>query len=249
MYSLIGSVVPCTFSRVDSNDPEREDNTPNAKDDSQAAENNIQEDGDHTQEAEENTQDAEEDTGGNEADTVEITPSSEAQQNIGNKDDKVGDDTSKENTPGTENIAPETNGKTDETEANFAETGTTEQSGEPNEFEATRRNTGRELSAIFCFHATSVLLGAVAFTVMQYTSTDFLASCAKVKEASRIDLTKAVYIGGPLAFLASVVFRILHSRLGPWRIINKQPSCCTVCPPLLETEIEHFKVKLPNAIK
>ena len=111
------------------------------------------------------------------------------------------------------------------------------------------RNAGRELSAIFCFHAASLLLGAAAFTAMRSTSTDFQVSCAKVKEASRIDLTNAVYIGGPVAFLASIVFRILHRHLGPWRIINKQPTCAAVFPPVLETEIEHFRVKLPNAMK
>ena len=105
-----------------------------------------------------------------------------AQQNTGNTDEKAGDDTSKENTP--VDIAPQTKVNT--------ETGNTGQSEEVNEFDARRRNAGRELSAIFCFHAASVLLGAVAFTVMQLTSSDFQVSCAKVKEASRIDLTNAI---------------------------------------------------------
>ena len=220
MYSLIGSVVPCTFSRVDNNDPEREDDWPNNKEDTQEAENNVQADEEHTQKA-------------------------EAQQNTRLKDEEIGVNTFKENTSGTEPITLDTNSQIDETETNFAETGNIEKP----ELKATRRNAGRELSAIFCFHAASVVLGAVAFAFMQYTSTDFLASCAKVKEASRVDLTKAVYIGGPAAFLASVLFRILHRRLGPWRVINKLPSCGAVCPPVLETKIEHFKVKLPNAVK
>ena len=98
----------------------------------------------------------------------------------------------------------------------------------------TEKSTSKELVALFIFHAVSVILGAASFAFLHETSTEFVASEIKVKEASRIDLMLAVYIGCPAALLASIVFRAIHSKLGPWRAISKQPSTCrTFCPPVL----------------
>ena len=107
--------------------------------------------------------------------------------------------------------------------------------------------TSKELVALFIFHAVSVILGAASFAFLHETSTEFVASEIKVKEASRIDLMLAVYIGCPAALLASIAFRAIHSKLGPWRAISKQPSTCrTFCPPALMSREEQIKLSLTD---
>ena len=115
----------------------------------------------------------------------------------------------------------------------------------PYELNVTKRSTSKELVALFILHAVSVILGAASFAFLHETSTDFVTSEIKVKEASRIDLMLAVYIGSPAALLASIVFRAIHSKLGPWRAISKQPPTCrTFCPPALESREEQIKLTL-----
>ena len=115
------------------------------------------------------------------------------------------------------------------------------------EVNVTRRSTSKELVALFILHAVSVILGAASFAFLHETSTEFVTSEIKVKEASRIDLMLAVYIGSPAALLASFAFRAIHSKLGPWRAINKQtPTCQTFCPPALESREEQIKFTLAD---
>ena len=115
------------------------------------------------------------------------------------------------------------------------------------ELNVTRRSTSKELVALFIIHAVSVILGAALFAFLHETSTEFVTSEIKVKEASRIDLMLAVYIGSPAALLASFAFRAIHSKLGPWRAINKQPPTCqTFCPPALESREEQIKFTLAD---
>ena len=117
----------------------------------------------------------------------------------------------------------------------------------PYELNVTKRSTSKELVALFILHAVSVILGAASFAFLHETSTEFVTSEIKVKEASRIDLMLAVYIGCPAALLASIVFRAIHSKLGPWRAISKQPSTCqTFCPPALESREEQIKLFLSD---
>ena len=97
---------------------------------------------------------------------------------------------------------------------------TGEQTGEPNVFVMKRRSTSKELLALVILHAVSVFLGAAYFFFLHETSTQFFQSEIKVKDASRIDLMLAVCIGCPAALLASIVFRAIHNKLGPWRAID-----------------------------
>ena len=121
---------------------------------------------------------------------------------------------------------------------------------EPYELYVTRRNNSKELVALFVLHAVSVILGAASFAYLHETSTEFVTSRIKVKEASRIDLMLAVYIGSPVALLASFAFRAIHSKLGPWKEINKQhPTCQTFCPPALESREEQIKFTLADGEK
>ena len=100
---------------------------------------------------------------------------------------------------------------------------------------------------MFVLHTVSVILGAASFAYLHETSTEFVTSKIKVKEASRIDLMLAVYIGSPAALLASFAFRAIHSKLGPWRAIKKQPPTCqTFCPPALESREEQIKFTLAD---
>ena len=106
----------------------------------------------------------------------------------------------------------------------------------PYELNVTRRSTSKELVALFILHAVSVILGAASFAFLHETSTEFVTSKIKVKDASSINLMLAVYIGCPAALLASILFRMIHSKLGPWRAIYKQPPTCgTFCPPDLKS--------------
>ena len=117
----------------------------------------------------------------------------------------------------------------------------------PYEVNVTEKSTSKELVALFIFHAVSVILGAASFAFLHETSTEFVHYEMKVKEASRIDLMLAVYIGCPAALLASIVFRAIHSKLGPWRAIKKQPSTCrTFCPPALMSREEQIKLSLSD---
>lgn len=117
----------------------------------------------------------------------------------------------------------------------------------PCTFKMTRRSTSKELVALLILHAVSVILGAMSFAYLHETSTEFVTSEIKVKEASRVDLMLAVYIGCPAALVASIVFRAIHSKLGPWRAINKQPPICqTFCPPALESGEEQIKFTLSD---
>ena len=117
----------------------------------------------------------------------------------------------------------------------------------PYEVNVTEKSTSKELVALFIFHAVSVILGAASFAFLHETSTEFVNYEIKVKKASRIDLMLAVYIGCPAALLASIVFRAIHSKLGPWRAISKQPSTCrTFCPPALMSREEQIKLSLSD---
>ena len=116
---------------------------------------------------------------------------------------------------------------------------------EPYELNVTRRSTSKELVALFILHAVSVVLGAASFAFLHETSTEFVTSEIKVKEASRIDLMLAVYIGSPVALLASIAFRAIHSKLGPWKALSKQaPTCRTFCSPSLRSREEEIKFTL-----
>ena len=117
----------------------------------------------------------------------------------------------------------------------------------PYEVNVTEKSTSKELVALFIFHAVSVILGAASFAFLHETSTEFVNYEIKVKKASRIDLMLAVYIGCPAALLASIAFRAIHSKLGPWRAISKQPSTCrTFCPPALMSREEQIKLSLTD---
>merc|ERR1712037_1061757 len=138
-----------------------------------------------------------------------------------------------------------------ETDAGLDEPNSCDIAGEvaqgPYELNVTRRSTSKELVALFILHAVSVILGAASFAFLHETSTEFVTSEIKVKNASRIDLMLAVYIGSPAALLASFAFRAIHSKLGPWRALNKQPSTCqTFCPPDLESREEQIKFTLAD---
>ena len=115
------------------------------------------------------------------------------------------------------------------------------------EVNMTRRSTSKELVALGILHTVNVILGAASFAFLHETSTEFVSAEIKVKNASRIDLMLAVYIGCPAALLASFAFRAIHSKLGPWRAINKQPPTCqTFCPPALESREEQIKFTLAD---
>ena len=136
-----------------------------------------------------------------------------------------------------------------ETDANVEEqNGSTiagEESETPYELNGTSRSTSKELVALFILHAVSVILGAASFAFLHETSTEFVASEIKVKDASSIDLMLAVYIGAPASLLASIAFRAIHSKLGPWRALDKQPPTCkTLCSPSLRSREEEIKFTL-----
>ena len=109
---------------------------------------------------------------------------------------------------------------------------TSHQSEEPNEIVMIRRTVSNELTAIFLLHALNVVLGAIFFRHLHETSTEFVAVKIKVKEACSMNLPLAVYIGCPVALLASFFFRLLHSKFGPSRAIRQDwCSCSAICPP------------------
>ena len=123
-----------------------------------------------------------------------------------------------------------------ESELEESET-TSQQSEEPNEM--ARKTVSRELTTIFVLHSLNVVLGAIFFWHLQETSKEFVAAGIKVKEACSIDLPLAVYIGCPVALLASFFFRLLQNKFGPWRAIHQEPcTCSTVCPPSLTSREE-----------
>jgi len=66
----------------------------------------------------------------------------------------------------------------------------------------------------------NVIIGVAAFAFLHETSTELVTAEMKVKDASKIDLMLAVYIGCPASLLASILFRVIHAKLGPWRAIN-----------------------------
>merc|ERR1712037_294991 len=103
-----------------------------------------------------------------------------------------------------------------ETDAGLDEPNSCDIAGEvtegPYELNVTRRITSKELVALFILHAVSVILGAALFAFLHETSTEFVTSEIKVKEASKIDLMLAVYIGCPVSLLASITFRAIHSK-------------------------------------
>ena len=118
-------------------------------------------------------------------------------------------------------------------EVEEAEEMTEEESEEANEVIVTRRSTSKELCALFLSQTLCVIIGAASFAFLHETSTEFAASMTKVEDASGINLALAVYIGSPVALLASVSFRAIHTKLGPWQAMQAmQPSDCgTFCPP------------------
>ena len=125
-----------------------------------------------------------------------------------------------------------------ESELEESET-TSHQSEEPNEIVMTRRTVSNELTTIFLLHSLNVVLGAIFFRHLQETSTEFVTAGIKVKDACSIDLPLAVYIGCPVALLASFFFRLLQNKFGPWRAIHQEPcTCSTVCPPSLTSREE-----------
>ena len=128
---------------------------------------------------------------------------------------------------------------------------TEEESEEANEVIVTRRSTSKELCALFLSQTLSVIIGAASFAFLQETSTDFAASMTKVEAASGINLALAVYIGSPVALLASVSFRAIHSKLGPWQAMQAtQPSDCgTFCPPSLNSREEQVRLTLVDAVQ
>ena len=108
-----------------------------------------------------------------------------------------------------------------------------------------KTSRAKELCGIFIIHAVSVLIGIAAFAILHETSTELVTAKTKVKDASKIDLMLSVYIGCPAALLASVFFRVVHAKLGPWRAINPLPStCATICPPAFPSSEEMSKISL-----
>ena len=73
---------------------------------------------------------------------------------------------------------------------------TVEETEGPYELNVTRRSTSKELVALGILHTVNVILGATSFAFLHESSTVFEI---KVKNASRIDLMLAVYIGSPAA--------------------------------------------------
>ena len=106
-----------------------------------------------------------------------------------------------------------------ESELEESET-TSQQSEEPNEM--ARKTVSRELTMLFVLHSLNVVLGAIFFWHLQETSKEFVAAGIKVKDACSINLPLAVYIGCPVALLASFLFRLLHIKFGPWRAIHQE---------------------------
>ena len=122
---------------------------------------------------------------------------------------------------------------------------TEEQSEESNEMILSQRSRAKELCAIFIIHAVSVLIGVLTFAILHETSTELVTTETKVKDASKVDLMLSVYIGCPAALLASVLFRVIHAKLGPWRAINPLPSTCSaICPPGFTSEEKLSKISL-----
>ena len=120
-----------------------------------------------------------------------------------------------------------------------------DQTEESNEVIIRKRSTSKELCGIFIVHAVSVLIGIAAFAILHETSTELVTTKTKVKDASKIDLMLSVYIGCPAALLASVLFRVIHAKLAPWRAINPLPSTCSaICPPGFTSEEKLSKICL-----
>ena len=89
----------------------------------------------------------------------------------------------------------------------------------------------------------SVLIGVVTFAILHETSTELVTTETKVMDASKVDLMLSVYIGCPAALLASVFFRVVHAKLGPWRTINPLSSTCSaICPPAFTSSEEMSKI-------
>ena len=128
---------------------------------------------------------------------------------------------------------------------------TEEESEEANEVIVTRRSTSKELCALFLSQTLSVIIGAASFAFLHETSTDFAASMTKVEAASGINPALAVYIGSPVALLASVSFRAIHTKLGPWQAMQAtQPSDCgSFCPPSLNSREEQVRLTLVDAVQ
>ena len=108
-----------------------------------------------------------------------------------------------------------------ESELEESET-TSQQSEEQNGTVRARKTVCKELTTMFVLHSLNVVLGAIFFWHLQETSTEFVAAGIKVKDACSIDLPLAVYIGCPVALLASFFFRLLQNKFGPWRAIHQE---------------------------
>ena len=120
---------------------------------------------------------------------------------------------------------------------------TEDQTEESNKVIIRKRSRAKELCGIFIIHAVNVLVGIAAFAILHGTSTELVTTETKVKDASKIDLMLSVYIGCPVALLASVFFRVIHAKLGPWRAINPLPSTCSaICPPAFTSSEELNKI-------
>ena len=122
---------------------------------------------------------------------------------------------------------------------------TEDQTEESNKVIIRKTSRAKELCGIFIIHAVSVLVGIAAFAILHETSTELVTTETKVKDASKVDLMLSVYIGCPAALLASVLFRVIHAKLGPWRAINPLPSTCSaICPPGFTSEEKLSKISL-----
>jgi hypothetical protein len=92
-----------------------------------------------------------------------------------------------------------------------------------------KKKSSQEITFLYMVQAINFVLGLLVFGVLLNFAPGYEASIDSVKRASSVDLTLAMFVGGPIALMASVAFRIIYIYCEAWKEINGPRKCKTDC--------------------
>ena len=107
------------------------------------------------------------------------------------------------------------------------------------------KDASSELTLLYLMHFSNWMVCALVYLVLMQVSPNFVEAMVKIEESSCLDSTWVIFLGCPIAFILSILSRILYNKVQPWSVVSdaSERGCFLCCPPKLKSSYTKIQVE------
>ena len=107
------------------------------------------------------------------------------------------------------------------------------------------KDASSELMLLHLMHLGNWMVWAVVYLVLMQVSPAFEDAMGKVKESSELDSTWVVCLACPVAWLSSILCRVIYNKVQTWILLSSssQRSCFACCPPKMKSSYREIPLE------